>query len=137
MLDSFLREDVLYWFFGLSIVMFVGSLIAIPFILVRLPANYFNDDHPRTWLRGHHPVLRTMAMVGKNVMGVVFLLVGIALLFLPGQGILTMLIGISLIDFPGRRRLERKLISRPAVLQTINKMRKKFGKPPLIVKDEP
>jgi hypothetical protein len=136
MLEVLLREDVLLWLFVASIVMFVGSLIAIPFILVRLPANYFDERHPRAWMQNHHPVLRTIGMVAKNIMGVVFLLVGIALLFLPGQGILTMLIGISLIDFPGKRRLERKLISRPAVLQTINKMRKKFGRSPLTVKDD-
>jgi hypothetical protein len=55
------------------------------------------------------------------------------MLVLPGQGILTMLIGISLVDFPGKRQLERKLIGQPAVLNTINRVREKFGQPPLTV----
>jgi len=63
----------------------------------------------------------------------VLLAAGIAMLVLPGQGILTMLIGISLVDFPGKRQLERKLIGQPAVLNTINKVREKFGRPPLTV----
>jgi hypothetical protein len=67
------------------------------------------------------------------VIGFVLLAAGIAMLVLPGQGILTMLIGISLVDFPGKRQLERKLIGQPAVLNAINKMRQRFGQPPLTV----
>ena len=66
----------------------------------------------------------------KNGLGLVFLLAGFAMLFLPGQGVLTMLIGVSLIDFPGKRTIERKLIGSPAVLKSINALRRKFGKPP-------
>src|SRR5215467_13426453 len=80
-----------------SVIGFIGSLIAIPLILVRLPADYFDTRTPRHWMKDHHPVLRLFGLVIKNVVGVVFLLAGFAMLFLPGQGLLTMLIGISLI----------------------------------------
>jgi hypothetical protein len=33
-----------------------------------------------------------------------------------------------LLDFPGRRNLEYKLVSRPSVFRTINKLRHRFGK---------
>ena len=117
----------------LSIVFFVGSLIAIPFILVRLPTDFFDIRVPRPWMEDHHPVLRVLGHLVKNVVGAIFLFVGFLMLFLPGQGILTMLIGISMLDFPGKRNLEAKLIGQPAVLNTINGMREKFGKPPLII----
>ncbi|MDX2253388.1 MAG: PGPGW domain-containing protein [Nitrospira sp.] len=117
----------------LSIVFFVGSLIAIPFILVRLPTDFFDIRVPRPWMEDHHPVLRVLGHLVKNVVGAIFLFVGFLMLFLPGQGILTMLIGISMLDFPGKRKLEAKLIGQPAVLNTINGMREKFGKPPLII----
>jgi hypothetical protein len=52
----------------------------------------------------------------------------------PGQGILTILLGIMLLDFPGKRECEYKLVSRPKVLRTINLLRQKFGKPPLVLK---
>lgn len=117
----------------LSIVFFVGSLIAIPFILVRLPTDFFDIRVPRPWMEDHHPVLRVLGHLVKNVVGAIFLFVGFLMLFLPGQGILTMLIGISMLDFPGKRKLEAKLIGQPAVLNTINGMRDKFGKPPLII----
>ena len=55
------------------------------------------------------------------------------MLFLPGQGLLTILIGVSLMDFPGKRTIERKLISRPVVLQAINRIRQRFDRPPLLI----
>ena len=113
-----------------SVVAFVGSLIAIPWILVRLPAHYFDMRVPRPFLGGRHPVLRAAAIFIKNVFGFVFLLAGIAMLVLPGQGILTMLIGISMLDFPRKRELEAWMIGRPLVLAGINRLRARFGKPP-------
>lgn len=132
-MEVFLSKDVLLSLFVLSVVCFVVSLIAIPFLLVRLPPQYFDERHPRTWMQDHHPVLRLIGLGLKNALGVVVFLAGIAMLFLPGQGILTMLIGISLVDFPGKRRLERRLIGQPTVLKTINKLREKFDRPPLTV----
>lgn len=136
-MEAFLTKDVLLTLFALSVAGFVGSLIAIPIILVRLPPHYFDERHPRTWMENHHPVLRLVGHVLKNVVGAVFLMAGFAMLFLPGQGILTMLIGLSLLDFPGKRRLEGKLVGQPAVLRTINGIREKFGRPPLTIINDP
>lgn len=121
----------------LSIVFFVGSLIAIPFILVRLPADFFDIRVPRPWMKDHHPVLRVLGHLVKNVVGTIFLFAGFLMLFLPGQGILTMLIGVSMLDFPGKRKLEATMIGQPTVLSAINGMREKFGKPPLIIAPDP
>jgi len=132
-MEALLTTQVLSALVIVSIAGFVGSLIAIPLILVRLPPHYFDERHPRTWMENHHPALRMIGHILKNVIGVVLLIAGLAMLVLPGQGILTMLIGISLIDFPGKRQLERKLIGQRAVLHTINKVREKFGRPPLTV----
>jgi hypothetical protein len=132
-MEALLSKDILSGLVVLSIVGFIGSLIAIPLILVRLPPHYFDERHPRKWMENHHPALRLIGHVVKNAVGFVLLAAGIAMLVLPGQGILTMLIGLSLVDFPGKRQLERKLIGQPAVLNTINKVREKFGQPPLTV----
>jgi hypothetical protein len=135
LMEGLFSKDVLLILFVLSVVGFLVSLIAIPWILIRLPANYFDERHPRRWMENHHPVLRLIGHVVKNAIGIIFFLAGVAMLFLPGQGILTMLIGISMLDFPGKRALERKLIGQPTMLKTINKLREKFGKPPLTVTD--
>lgn len=129
--DVLLSHDVLVALGIFSVVCFVGTLVAIPFILVRLPPDYFDHRRRRPWMDGQHPALRLAARIAKNVLGIVFLLAGIAMLVLPGQGLLTMVIGISLMDFPGKRQLERKLIGKPAVLNAINAIRGKLGHPPL------
>lgn len=136
-LQAIIPVKVLVGLTVMSVVGFIGTLIAIPLILVRLPADYFDIRAPRHWMKDHHPVLRVIGLVVKNAVGGVFFLAGFAMLFLPGQGILTMLIGISLMDFPGKQRLEAKLIGQPTVLSAINTMRNKFGKPPLTMAPNP
>ena len=129
--------DVLIGLTMASAIGFIGSLIAIPLILVRLPADYFDTRTPRHWMKDHHPVLRLSGLLVKNVVGVVFFLAGFAMLFLPGQGLLTMLIGISLMDFPRKREIEAKMVGQPTLLSIINSMRRKFDKPPLTLAPDP
>jgi hypothetical protein len=135
--QQYVSTETLVTLTALSVVFFVGSLIAIPFILVRLPTDFFDTRVPRRWMEDHHPVLRILGHIVKNVVGAIFLFAGFLMLFLPGQGILTMLIGVTMLDFPGKRRLEAKMIGQPAVLSTINNMRQKFGKPPLTIAPDP
>jgi len=136
-IEDWIPVDVLIWLTVVSVVGFIGSLIAIPLILVRLPSDYFDTRTPRHWMKDHHPVLRLTGLVIKNVVGVVFLLAGFVMLFLPGQGLLTMLVGISLMDFPRKRALEAKMVGQPPLLGVINAMRKKFDKPPLTLAPGP
>jgi len=135
--QQFVSTDMLIALTALSLVFFVGSLIAIPFILVRLPADYFDIRVPRPWMENHHPILRLIGHMVKNAVGAIFLFAGFLMLFLPGQGILTMLIGISMLDFPGKRKVEAKLIGQQTLLGVINGMRKKIGKPPLVLAPDP
>jgi len=62
------------------------------------------------------------------LLGIVMSLPGI-----PGQGVLTILLGIMLLDLPGKRRLEQKILSKPRVLEKINRLRQKFSRPPLVL----
>ena len=135
--QEWIPVDVLIGLTVASAIGFIGSLIAIPLILVRLPADYFDTRTPRHWMKDHHPALRLLGLVVKNIIGVVFLLAGFAMLFLPGQGVLTMVIGVSLVDFPRKRELEAKMVSQPTLLGVINAMRHKFDKPPLTLAPGP
>ncbi len=106
-----------------SLVMFVGTLAAIPLIAVRLPADYFVAPIPKR--RGWVVALRSVA-------GVLLILAGVAMLVLPGQGMLTILVGVSLLDFPAKRRIERRILGQRNVLHGINRLRQARGKPPLL-----
>jgi hypothetical protein len=142
MIDRVIRwliEDLTWGgvFFGasLSLVTIIGSLLAAGFLLVKLPATYFQEFHSRDIWVDRHPVLRLTARAGKNVLGAVLVVIGmiLALPGVPGQGLLTILIGLMLLDLPGKRRLERRIVGRPRILRTINCLRKRFGKSPLIL----
>ena len=119
----------------LFVVTFSINLAIVSLILVKIPPTYFQKDHSREFWKDSSPAVRLLGVVLKNILGVFLVALGIVLSLpgVPGQGILTILLGIMLLDFPGRRKLEHKLVSRPQVFKTINKLRHRFGKPPLVL----
>jgi hypothetical protein len=120
------------WLFLASVVMFVGALVIVPLIVIRLPADYFagkRREPSAIW--GSHPVLRWLFWGTKTALGVVLILAGITMLVLPGQGILTILIGLTLLEFPGKYRLERWIVQRRPLILAINRLRARSGRPPL------
>ena len=128
-LGNLLTAPVFWWMAVASTFVFVLSLVAVPWIIVRLPANYFNHRHRVVSGPRGHPAAYYSLIVIKNLAGAVFVVMGIAMLVLPGQGLLTILIGVSLINFPGKYRLERYLVSRQFILSALNWVRERAGKP--------
>ena len=112
------------------VVTLVVNLAIVSFILVNLPPDHFSKSHQKRFWSDRHPAIRAPGIIGKNILGVLLVVVGILLSIpgVPGQGVLTVLLGIMLLDFPGKRRLEQKLLSRPQILKTINRLRGRFGK---------
>ncbi|MBI4548467.1 MAG: hypothetical protein HY707_10825 [Ignavibacteriae bacterium] len=125
------------WILIVSLVMLVVSVLAIRLVIIKLPSDYFLDQKPCSE-RKLHPTLSVLLLVLRNIIGFIFVLVGL-ILSLPGvvgQGILTLLLGLSIMDFPGKRKLELKIISRRIVFHTINSLRAKASKPPLLLPEE-
>jgi len=132
--DSITLRDVLVTL-GVLLVTFVVNLAIVSLILVKLPSTYFQKSHNRDILPDSSPLVRVLAKIGKNVLGVLLVALGVVLSLpgVPGQGLLTVLLGIMLLDIPGRRRLEMKIVSRPKILHAINKLRHRFGKRALLL----
>jgi len=74
-----------------------------------------------------------MLLIGKNALGYILIVAGIVMLALPGQGILAILIGIMLLNFPGKFRLERWIITRRPVIRSINWLRQRAKRAPLVL----
>jgi len=126
------HEALLGWLSAASVLMFFGSLIAAPWLVMRIPTDYFvNRQHVADRWRSRHPLVRLGLLAAKNLFGMVLVLAGIAMLVLPGQGILTILVGLICLDFPGKYALEQRLIRQRPVLGAINWMRTKGNRPPL------
>lgn len=99
-----------------------------------MPCDYFLISHKEyVKQRVKHPVLRILVHIIKNILGIVFILFGLVMLFMPGQGILTTLLGITFLDFPFKRSLEIKIISQQKVLLIVNAIRSKAHKTELLV----
>jgi len=128
------HEALTWWLAASSGVMFLGSLLVIPWLVARIPADYFvRPEGKPSEFHSEHPVAVVALKILKNAAGLICFLAGIAMLVLPGQGILAMLTGIVLMSFPGKRKLELKLIRRPAVLKAVNWLRDRAGRAPLLV----
>jgi len=128
------HEAILWWLTAASIVTFVVSLILVPFFIVRIPFDYFTHGrHQRKLYADHHPLIRGMLVIAKNLLGYIFVLAGILMLMLPGQGVLTILIGIMLLNFPGKYELERWIVSHGSVFRSINWIRRHAGRTPLVL----
>ncbi|MBV1862761.1 MAG: PGPGW domain-containing protein, partial [Nannocystaceae bacterium] len=118
-----------------SAVMFVGTLVAIPWLVARLPVDVFVAPRRATPSESRHPVIAFVRSLARNTVGVCLVLAGIAMLVLPGQGILTMLLGLALVDFPGKRRLELRLLRQRHVRKSLQWLRKRAGRDPLEFED--
>ena len=118
---------------SIFVVTFLVNLGIVSFILVKLPADHFKKNRKTQFWAGPNPAANAALVIGKNILGVFLILLGIALSLpgVPGQGLLTILLGVMLVDFPGKTSLERRLIGRPEIQKTINKLRARFKKPPL------
>jgi len=115
-----------------SLVMFVATLVLLPIVVAKLPEDYFTRDKrkPAASTRKRPLVWGALAVI-KNLLGVVLILAGLAMLVLPGQGAVTILIGLALTNFPGKFALERRIARQPAVGKTLNRIRELAGRPPL------
>ena len=135
MLDWLRAQSTLaWWLLGLSILTFVGSLIAVTWMVVRMPADYFTHRKPMgDSRRSRHPLIRGTMHVLKNLLGFVLVVAGLVMSIppIPGQGVLTILIGLSLLDFPGKWNLQLRIVKAAPVRKSIDWIRTKYHRPPL------
>jgi hypothetical protein len=122
---------------GLSVAMIAGSMIALPIVIARIPADYFLHRKP-VFPRGKNGGAPAVVLVLlRNLAGLVLVIAGIALLVLPGQGVLTILAGSLLLDYPKKRDLELWFLRRSAVRRGVTWIRRKTGRPTLRLPGDP
>ena len=116
-----------------SILMYLGSIVVVPWLVIRMPCDYLVRVPPvRTEWGHHHPAIRLGLKMLKNLIAYLVIAAGVLMLFLPGQGVLTIVAGLLLADFPGKHRLIRWTLTRPAVLRSVNWLRTRAHREPLL-----
>jgi uncharacterized membrane protein len=112
------------------VVIYAGILILA---VIKMSPDYFSSPTPAPGtLRQRFPVLSLMFKTLKTILGLALLAAGIAMLVLPGQGLVTIAVAISFLEFPGKRRLMATIVRRGTVMNTLNGIRRRAGKEPLL-----
>lgn len=126
-------NEVLQWCAIASVLTFIVSLVIIPWIIIRLPSDFF-ITRKTIWngAKQQHPALVIALLIIKNFLGILLLGAGTIMLFMPGQGILTIAIGLGLINFPRKHFFLSRIVQYSSVLKTLNWIRKKSHHPPFL-----
>ena len=121
-------QQLFVWASGLSVLAVIATIVGVPWVVCRLPGDYFARQERVTWRESSaEPIFAIIIGALKNLLGLLLVVLGLIMLVTPGQGILTLLIGLLLMNFPGKFRLERWLVSRPGVLRGLNWLRHRQG----------
>ncbi len=116
------------WVGVISFVVFVVSLLLTPFLLGRIPQDYFIHTNQHK-VEIKHPG-HLIVVIIRTLIGFVLLIAGIIMLVTPGQGVISILLGLFLMEFPGKRKLELKLINHEPTFKALSWLRSKANKPP-------
>ena len=124
-------QQPLLWASGLSLLALIATIVGVPWVVTRLPKDYFVRSERVVWRASFDaPLLSLITSMLKNLLGLLLVVLGLIMLVTPGQGIVTLLIGLLLMNFPGKYHLERWLVSRPGVLKGLNWLRRREGQLP-------
>ncbi|MDC7224083.1 MAG: hypothetical protein PQJ60_10105 [Spirochaetales bacterium] len=110
-----------------SLLLFLSALITLPLIVGALPRDIFLRKGKKKLV---HPVGAFFLFLVRNLLGGVLFLMGVVMLFIPGQGLLTMLCGLILMKFPGKSFLTHRLLALPSLQSGLNFLRRKRGREP-------
>ncbi|OPL18112.1 MAG: hypothetical protein AVO35_06300 [Candidatus Aegiribacteria sp. MLS_C] len=112
---------------GISLAMFVVSVLLVPVFVQILPEDYFVRRKIRTKPSWVPLPIHLLYLVAKNIAGIVLIILGLAMLVLPGQGLLTLIVGVILTDIPGERQAFLFICRKTPVLRAMNWLREKKG----------
>lgn len=112
-----------------GVITLVGSTLAIPWLILKMPEDYF--------VRRHKPHVRRgfagwAIFLLRNTLATLLILIGLIMLILPGQGLLTILIGVMVSTYAGKYRMERAIMRRKSIYNSVNWVRRRYNRPPII-----
>ena len=123
---------------AVSLIVWVFHAVVLFLAVARMSPDHFvsPESSTDTWL-GRHPIARRVGRLLKNAAGALLLLIGVAMLALPGPGLFTLLVALSLLDFPGKRKLVLRIVRERHVRAWFDWIRRKARRPPLELPDDP
>ena len=123
-------KNLILWFGSISLFVFLFSLLSIKWFVSLIPEDYFINKKDSK-IKTSNIFIWYIVLIFKNLIGYSLILGGIMMLVLPGQGLFTIIIGLMMSNYPGKYSIEKKFIAIPAILKSINWLRRKSNKPPI------
>ena len=128
MMEQWISKEAVVWISGVALTI---GVIVIPWILVEMPADAFTNVKRYSWLDKKPASVRIPFRIIKNLLAFGLILLGAVMFVTPGPGMFPILLGVLLADFPGKLKLQRWILSKPYVMNSMNWLRRKFRRPPL------
>ena len=118
---QFIKENVVFvtaMSFGTIIVFALLGIITF----IKLPHDYF--------IKSYKEITNPLKRILLNILAIIFVLIGILLLFLPGQGVLTIILGISISQTKFKKKALDYLFRKKGMQNSINNLRIKLNREP-------
>jgi len=128
MMEQWISKEAVLWISGIALTI---GVVVIPWILVEMPADAFTNVKRYSWLDKKPASVRIPFRILKNLLAFGLILLGAVMFVTPGPGMFPILLGLLLADFPGKLKLQRWILSKPHVMNSMNWLRRKFRRPPL------
>lgn len=114
---------ILFYLGIISVLIFIFSIVGLRLFIIAIPSDYFINKKRVSALRDNSILLWVFYKIFKNIIGYIFIAIGLLALVLPGQGILMILIGLMMSDYPKKFDLEKKIIKINTVRKSVNWIR--------------
>jgi len=111
----------------ISCLMSILGIVLAAIMIVRMPEDYFLED--KKTRKSPQARQHLLWIIFKNVVGAAMIILGIAMIILPGPGILAILLGLSYMDVPGKHALLYLGLRLKSVRRSLNWVRRRFGHP--------
>jgi hypothetical protein len=135
-MGEWVSKETLIWVSTFSGVGLVAAAIIIPWLIVRMPEDFFSHPQRYNWLGRKPASVRIPIRVLKNLLAIALVIVGIVLFLTPASGLFPILLGVVLADVPGKLKLQRWILCRKTVRKSMNWLRGKFHRRPVQMPSE-
>jgi len=128
---DWISKETLLWVSTASGIGLLIIAIVIPWLIVKMPGDYFS--HPKRYNRlDRKPAMvRIPLRILKNILAIALLVLGGIMFLTPASGLFPILLGVALADFPGKHKLERWILCRDSIRNSMNWLRRNFRRKPV------
>ena len=86
-MEQWMSKETMVWVSTVSGVALVAMAIVIPWLIVRMPEDYFSNPQRYNWLGRKPAVIRIPVRVLKNVLAFALVILGVVMFLTPASGL--------------------------------------------------